>query len=308
MRHTAFKTVLVDTLEIGYEESGSNSGNPIILLHGFPDDARAWDDVVGHLVVDGFRTLVPYLRGFGPSRFHDADTMRSGQQAALAQDLNGLIDVLDLQQPILVGYDWGARAACTTAALWPAKIGGLIPIGGYNIESFTLDREPAPARCEHKAWYQWYFQTERGKVGLQRNRHDICRLLWQLWCPNWMFSDAAFDETARSFDNPDFVDVVIHSYRYRHGAAVGDPNLETIEKHLSTRPMIEVPTIVLHGEGDTIHPPEMSEAQEKFFPAHYERRVIPLAGHLFPREAPEPVVIAARDLKRIRGARSNLRS
>jgi pimeloyl-ACP methyl ester carboxylesterase len=308
MSQTALKTVLVDALEIAYEESGPNSGNPIILLHGFPDDARAWDAVVGHLVVDGFRTIVPYLRGFGPSRFQDTDTMRSGQQAALAQDLNGLIDLLDLQQPILVGYDWGARAACTTAALWPAKIGGLIPIGGYNIETFTLDREPAPARSEHKAWYQWYFQTERGKAGLQRNRRDVCRLLWELWCPNWKFSDATFDETARSFDNPDFVEVVIHSYRYRHGAAGGDPNLETIEKQLSIRPKIEVPTIVLHGEGDTIHPPEMSEAQEKFFPTHYERRVIPLAGHLFPREAPEPVVIAAQDLKRVRAVLSNRQS
>jgi len=212
-----------------------------------------------------------------------------------------------LQQPILVGYDWGARAACTTAALWPAKVGGLIPIGGYNVESFILDREPAPAQWEYKGWYQWYFQTERGRAGLQRNRRDISRLLWELWCPNWKFTDATFDETACSFDNPDFVDIVIHSYRYRHGAAVGDPNLETIERQLSTRPTIGAPTIVLHGEGDTIHPPEMSEAQEKLFSAHYERRVIPLAGHLFPREAPGAVITAVLDLSRIRGLRPNPR-
>jgi len=270
-------------------------------LHGFPDDARAWDGVAEALAAKGFQTIVPYLRGFGPTRFLNADTMRSGQQAALAHDLKGLIDVLHLQQPILVGYDWGARAACTTAALWPARVGGLIPIGGYNVESFTLDREPAPAQWEYKGWYQWYFQTERGRAGLQRNRRDICRLLWQLWCPNWEFTDATFDETACSFDNPDFVDIVIHSYRYRHGAAVGDPNLETIERQLSTRPTIGVPTIVLHGEGDTIHPPEMSEAQEKLFCAHYERRVIPLAGHLFPREAPGAVITAVQDLNRVRG-------
>jgi pimeloyl-ACP methyl ester carboxylesterase len=307
-RQTVAKTVFVDTLEIGYEESGPANSNPIILLHGFPDDARAWDGVVGPLVAEGFRTIVPYLRGFGPTRFLNTDTMRSGQQAALAHDLKGLIDVLHLQQPILVGYDWGARAACTTAVLWPAKVGGLISIGGYNVESFTLDREPAPAKWEYKGWYQWYFQTERGRAGLQRNRRDICRLLWELWCPNWKFTDAAFDETARSFDNPYFVDIVIHSYRYRHGAALGDPNLETIEKQLSTRPTIGVPTIVLHGEGDTIHPPEMSEAQEKLFSAYYERRVIPQAGHLFPREAPGPVITAVQDLNRIRELLANPQS
>jgi pimeloyl-ACP methyl ester carboxylesterase len=303
---TVVNTVLVDTLEIGYEESGPANSHPIILLHGFPDDARAWDGVVGPLVAKGFQTIVPYLRGFGPTRFLNADTMRSGQQAALAHDLRGLIDALHLLQPILVGYDWGARAACTTAALWPARVGGLIPIGGYNVESFTLDRKPAPARCEYKAWYQWYFQTEWGRAGLQRNRRDICRLLWELWCPNWKFTDAAFDQTAPSFDNPSFVDIVIHSYRYRHGAAAGDPNLETIEKQLSTRPTIGVPTIVLQGEGDTIHPPEMSEAQEKLSSTHYERRVIPLTGHLFPREAPGAVITAVLDLSRLCGLLPNL--
>jgi pimeloyl-ACP methyl ester carboxylesterase len=295
-RPPVLKTVLTDPLEIAYEESGQTNGKPVILLHGFPDDPRSWDSVVGPLTAAGFRTIVPYLRGFGPTRFLHADTVRSGQQAALASDLNGLVDGLKLQQPILAGYDWGARAACTMTALWPAKVGGLVSIGGYNIEDVTQDREPAPARREYGGWYQWYFHTERGKAGLEQNRREICRLLWELWSPNWKFTDAVFDETARSFDNPDFVEIVIHSYRHRYGAAPGDPSLGAMERQLTGQPMISSPTIVLHGEGDGVHPSELSEGQEKLFSAHYERRVIPVAGHLFPREAPDAVIAAIRDL------------
>ncbi len=232
-RPTVLKTVLTDTLEIAFEESGQTNGKPVILLHGFPDDPRSWDSVVGPLTAVGFRTIVPNLRGFGPTRFLHADTVRSGQQAALASDLNGLVDGLKLQQPILAGYDWGARAACTMTALWPAKVGGLVSIGGYNIEDVTQDREPAPARREYGGWYQWYFHTERGKAGLEQNRREVCRLLWELWSPNWKFTDAVFDETARSFDNPDFVEIVIHSYRHRYGAAPGDPSLGAMERQLT---------------------------------------------------------------------------
>ncbi|MBV8585704.1 MAG: alpha/beta hydrolase [Verrucomicrobia bacterium] len=290
------KTLETDTLQIAYEESGDPAFTPVVLLHGFPDDPRAWDRVVAALSADGFRTIAPYLRGFGPTRFLHGETPRSGQQAALAYDLHGLITRLDLTRPILVGYDWGARAACTTAVLWPGEVGGLVPIGGYNVEDITLDRRFAPARSEYQAWYQWYFHTERGKAGLEQNRYDICRLLWELWSPNWRFDDADFDRTASSFDNPDFAEIVIHSYRHRYGAAPGDPDLEPIEQRLSGRPRIDVPAIVLHGEGDTIHPPERSAGHEKFFSSYYERQVIPAAGHLFPREAPEAVVAAVRKL------------
>jgi pimeloyl-ACP methyl ester carboxylesterase len=293
---TVLKNVLTDTLEIAYEESGQTNGKPVVLLHGFPDDPRAWDSVVSTLTIDGFRTIVPYLRGFGPTRILHADTLRSGQQAALAYDLNGLIDGLKLEQPILAGYDWGARAACTTAALWPAKVAGLVSIGGYNIEAITLDREPASARQEYSGWYQWYFHTERGRAGLEKNRREICRLLWELWSPNWKFTDALFDETARSFDNPDFVEIVIHSYRHRYGAEAGDPRFEAIEGKLAGQPKIGSPTIVLHGECDGVHPPGLSEGQEKLFSAYFERRVIPTAGHLFPREAPDAVIAAIRQL------------
>ena len=295
-RPGVLKSVLTETLEIAYEESGQLAGKPVILLHGFPDDPRGWDAVVESLSADGYRMVVPYLRGFGPTRFSHADTPRSGQQAALASDLKGLIDGLGLERPILAGYDWGARAACTVAALWPDKVAGLVSIGGYNIEDMVLDQEPAAARREYGGWYQWYFHTNRGKAGLQRNRRQICRLLWELWSPNWKLTDALFEETAGSFENPDFVEVVIHSYRHRYGAAAGDPSLEKIEQQLAGQPIIVSPTIVLHGEGDGVHPSELSERQEKHFAGHYERRVVPAAGHLFPREAPETVVTAIRDL------------
>jgi pimeloyl-ACP methyl ester carboxylesterase len=293
------KTVLTDTLEIEYEEAADLAGGPVILLQGFPDDANAWTATARGLSESGFYTIAPYLRGFGPTRFRRAETPRSGQQAALAADLRDLIEVLNLQQPILVGYDWGARAACTTTALWPTQAGGLVSIGGYNIEDEASDQKPASAADEHKAWYQWYFHTERGKSGLEKNRREICRLLWQLWCPNWKFTDAEYNETANSFDNPDFVEIVIHSYRHRYGAAPGDPALEPIERLLVGRRMIEVPAIVLHGEGDGVHPPERSEGQEKLFSSHYERWLIPQAGHLFPREAPEAVIAAVQKLARM---------
>jgi pimeloyl-ACP methyl ester carboxylesterase len=293
------KTVLTDTLEIAYEEAGDPTGGPVILLHGFPDDAKAWAAVARGLSEAGFYTIAPYLRGFGPTRFRHAETPRSGQQAALAADLRDLIGVLNLQQPILVGYDWGARAACTTIALWPTQAGGLVSIGGYNIEDLASDRKPASAADEHKAWYQWYFHTERGRLGMEQNRREICRLLWELWCPHWKFSDAEYNETARSFDNPNFVEIVIHSYRHRYGAAPGDPALEPIERRLVGQPVIEVPTIVLHGEGDGVHPPERSEGQEKLFSGYYERWLIPEAGHLFPREAPDAVIAAVQKLARL---------
>jgi pimeloyl-ACP methyl ester carboxylesterase len=293
---TMLKTVLTDTLEIAYEEAGEPSGGPVILLHGFPDDAKAWDAVAKGLSASGFYAIAPYLRGFGQTRFRHADTPRSGQQAALAADLRDLIGVLNLPHPILVGYDWGARAACTATALWPALVGGLVSIGGYNIEDVASDRKPASAADEHKAWYQWYFHTECGKLGMEQNRRAICRLLWELWCPNWKFTDAEYHDTATSFDNPDFVEIVIHSYRHRYGAASGDPALEPIERRLNGQPTIEVPAIVLHGEGGGVHPPERSAGQEKSFSKYYERCLVPEAGHLFPREAPEAVIATVQKL------------
>ncbi len=290
------RTVRTQTLEIAYEESGPADGQPVILLHGFPDDVRAWDGVAPPLAGAGWRVLVPWLRGYGPTRFLDRVTPRSGQQAALGADLRDFMDALGLRQALLAGYDWGGRAACIVAALWPDRVLGLVSITGYNIQDIAAARRPAAATQEHRYWYQWYFQTERGRAGLAENRRDICRLLWRLWSPNWRFDDATFEATAGSFDNPDFVAVSIQSYRHRYGNAPGDPVLEPIERCLAGQPAINVPTINLHGACDGVTPPESSERHARFFTGSYERRVIPVAGHFLPREAPDVVVQALQAL------------
>jgi pimeloyl-ACP methyl ester carboxylesterase len=284
------------TLEIACEISGPNDGVPVILLHGFPDDPRTWDGAVSQLSGAGYRTIVPYLRGYGPTRFLRDDTPRSGQQAALAQDLLDLMDGLQLKSAALVGYDWGGRAACIVAALWPHRARCLVSVGGYNMLNVAASAKPAPPVQEHKLWYQWYFSTERGRAGLKANRREFCRLLWQLWSPNWRFDDATYERTAASFDNPDFVDVVIHSYRHRFGWAPGDPSLETMEERLAAMPKISVPTIVLHGRSDGVASVESSERHARFFSGPYLRRVIPEAGHFLAWEAPDAIVQAVREL------------
>ncbi|HEX3399969.1 MAG TPA: alpha/beta hydrolase [Acetobacteraceae bacterium] len=291
-------SIRTKVLEIAYQESGPADGPPVILLHGFPDDVHAYDGVAPPLAGDGCRVLVPWLRGYGPTRFLDAATPRSGQQAALGADLRDFMDALGIRQAILAGYDWGGRAACVVAALWPERVRGLVSITGYNIQDIANATKPASAAAEYRHWYQWYFHTERGRAGLTQNRHDICRLLWKLWSPNWMFDDATYQRTGESFDNPDFVDVVIHSYRHRYGATPGDPVLEPIEQRLAAQPKIAVPTIVLHGEADGVGPPQNSVHHAWHFTSRYERRVIPVAGHFLPNEAPQAVVQAIRELKK----------
>jgi pimeloyl-ACP methyl ester carboxylesterase len=283
-------------LDIAYEESGPSDGRPAILLHGFPDDIHAYDDVAPPLAAAGWRVIVPYLRGYGPTRFRDPATPRSGQQGALAADLLALMDSLDLKPAMLAGYDWGGRAACIVAALWPERVAGLVSVGGYNIQQIATANQPAPPDAEYRYWYQWYFHTERGRAGLAANRRPLCRLLWQLWSPNYRFDDATYDRTAAAFDNPDFVDVVIQSYRVRYAMAPADPAFDAIEARLGERPPITVPTIVLHGEADGVGPPAQSAGHARHFTARYERRVIPVAGHFLPREAPQAVVEAIREL------------
>ena len=283
-------------LDIAYEATGLATGTPVILLHGFPDDARAYDEALAPLAAAGCRVIVPYLRGYGPTRFLNPATPRSGQQAALGADLRDLMDALGIEKAVLGGYDWGGRAACVVSALWPERVGGLVSINGYNIQNIAQSGKPAAAAQEYRHWYQWYFNTERGRAGLAANRHEICRLLWQLWSPNWSFSEAKYAATGISFDNPDFVDVVIQSYRHRHRNAPGDPALEPIEAMLAAEPPIAVPTIVLHGEADGVGPVAQSEDAHTHFTGSYERRVIPIAGHFLPHEAPEAVVQAVRDL------------
>jgi pimeloyl-ACP methyl ester carboxylesterase len=285
-------TVRTPTLEIGYEAYGDAAGFPIVLLHGFPDDARAWDAVAPPLAAAGYRVLVPYLRGYGPTHFLDPAAPRMAQQAAIAQDLLDFMDALGVARAGLAGYDWGGRAACITALLAPERVRALVTIGGYNVQNTLAAPHPAPAEEERAHWYQWYFNTERGRVGLEQHRRAICRLLWQEWSPTWRFDDATFDRTAASFENADFVPVVIHSYRHRHGNAPSDPRFDQVERHLATQPPITVPAMVLHGADDRVSPPHRSEGHMALFPAGTARHVVAGAGHFMPREQPRAVVEA----------------
>jgi pimeloyl-ACP methyl ester carboxylesterase len=293
---TELLAVRTSTLEIACEAHGDPRGVPAILLHGFPDDARAWDGVVPPLVAAGHRVLVPYLRGYGPTRFLDPATPRMAQQAAIGQDLLDLMAGLDLSAAILAGYDWGGRAACIASLLAPERVRGLVTIGGYNVQNTVRPSAPARAAEERAFWYQWYFNTERGRAGLAANRRDICRLLWHEWSPGWRFDDAYFERTARSFDNPDFVEVVIHSYRHRHQNAPGDPRFDAIERRLAERPPITVPAMILHGAEDAVDLPRRTESHLALFPAGTERRVVKGGGHFLPHEQPAAVAEAILDL------------
>ena len=284
------------TLEIAYEASGPLDGAPVILLHGFPDDARAWDAVVTALAAAGHRVLVPYLRGYGPTRFLSDATPRMAQQAAIGQDLLDFMAALDLSRVSLAGYDWGGRAACIAAIVAPERVSALVTIGGYNVQDTVGPPRPADAIQERANWYQWYFNTERGRQGLERNRREICRMLWADWSPSWRFDDATFERTAPSFDNPDFVPVVIHSYRHRHHGAPGDPRFDAMERRLAARPLITVPSVILHGADDMVDRPPRTEGHLKYFPPGTERHVVAGAGHFMPRERPGAVVEALRAL------------
>ena len=283
---TETKHIEAGSLEVAYEESGDLSARPVILLHGFPYDVRAYDEVTTRLVAAGCRVLTPYLRGYGPTRFLSADTPRSGQQAVLAQDLLYFMDALGIASASLAGYDWGGRAACIVAALWPERARGLVTGNGYNIQNIPKALEPASPEHEHRYWYQWYFHGERGRRGLEQDRYGICRLLWQLWSPNWDFDAATYARTAASFDNPDFVDVVVHSYRHRYGLVPGDPAVEAIEERLIAQPDIDVPTVAMDGDGDGVMAEGGCAGHAHHFTASYERVVVPLVGHNLPQEAP----------------------
>jgi len=291
-------TVRTDTLEITCEAHGPANGPPVILLHGFPYDPRCFDEVAPPLAADGCRVLVPYLRGYGPTRFLSDKTPRSGEQAALGHDLLQLLDTLKIERATLAGYDWGGRAACIVAALWPERVRGLVSCTGYNIQNIAASTKPVSAAQEHRFWYQYYFHTERGRAGLTENRRGICKLLWQLWSPHWHFDDATFERSAVSFDNPDFVDVVIQSYRHRYGYAPGDPAVANIEARLAAQPTIPVPTINLHGDADGVGPAMPNDPHVRKFTGPYERRMIPRVGHNVPQEAPSETVAAIRDLMR----------
>lgn len=292
----AIKTVETDRLEIAYLETGPASGPTAVLLHGFPYDVRAYDTVAARLGDAGLRCLMPYLRGYGPTRFLDAATPRSGEQAALGADLKAFMDALDVDRATLAGYDWGGRAACVVAALWPERVTGLVTGAGYNIQDVAAAVRPAPPAAEHRYWYQYYFHTERGRAGLDANRRDLAKLLWRLWSPEWRFDDATFQATAPSFDNPDFVEVVTHSYRVRYGYAPADPAYAAIEAKLAAQPDIAVPTVNLHGLADGVHPAPAKDRQAVKFTGPYARRLLDKVGHNAPQESPAAFADAVAEL------------
>jgi len=289
-------TVRTTLLDVAYEAHGPLDGTPVILLHGFPYDPRGYDEIAPVLAARGCRVLVPYLRGYGPTRFINEQVMRSGQQAALAKDLLDFMDALGIPQATLAGYDWGGRAACIVAALWPERVRGLVTGDGYNIQDIAKSLKPRAPVTEHRLWYQFYFHTQRGVDGLTANRRELCKLLWALWAPSWAEGPGLYEQTASSFDNPDFVEVVIHSYRHRFMYAPGDPALESIEAALALQPTISVPSISLCGADDGVGPPPDEDDDIEHFSGFYRRQVLPGVGHNIPQEAPHATLDALLEL------------
>lgn len=292
------RQIQTSALNIAYEETGDPQGFPIILLHGFPDDVRAFDGVAAPLAKAGHRVLVPYLRGYGPTRFRDAAAPRMAEQAAIGQDVIDFADALGLQRFALSGFDWGGRAASMAAALHPDRVRATVLIGGYTVQNTIDPSQPGPPEAEQRAWYQWYFNTPRGRIALQTNRRGVCRYLWQTWSPTWHFTDETFNRTATSFDNPDFVDVVIHSYRHRIGNAPGEPRFKAMEEQLARRPAVQAPSITLYGADDGIGRPttESPPAERAAFTSLVARRGVAGVGHFMPREKPEAVSSAMLEL------------
>ncbi|KAI0123954.1 Alpha/Beta hydrolase protein [Xylariales sp. AK1849] len=288
------KKVKTPSLEIAYYEHGEPTGWPVILSHGFPYDVHAFDEVVPHLISQRARVIVPYLRGYGPTRFLSPHTMRSGQQAALGADVISLLDALSIERAVLAGFDWGGMVSCVGAALWPERVAGLVCYAGYDVVDLVAQREAFDPAFESLMWYQHLLQSERGRKCMEQDKSKFCRLLWTQWSPNWSFSNDFYARTAASFDNADFVDVVTHAYRFIHGNATGDPELEHLEQRLATRPKIVVPSITLDGTQDPLKPGG-SASHAGMFAARHERREFEV-GHAFPSEAPRAFAKAILDV------------
>ena len=279
-----FKKIRAGVLNVAFWEAGPRYGWPCIMGHGFPYDVLAYEQVTPLLVNEGARVIIPYLRGYGPTRFISDITPRSGEQAALGSDLLALMDALEINQAVVGGYDWGGRAACVVSALWPERVTALVSGNSYNIQNISKSTEPIPAVQEAALWYQYYFQSERGRRGLTRGRRDIALQLWKMWSPAWNFDDATFNATASAFDNPDFVDVVIHSYRHRYGLATGDPMLIDMEAKLAHQPSISVPAVTIDGDVDGVNIGTAHHLNR--FNGPHEHRIFSQAGHNLPQERP----------------------
>ncbi|HVQ82382.1 MAG TPA: alpha/beta hydrolase [Pseudolabrys sp.] len=297
--HTSFgplKQIDAGVLSVAYAEAGPPDGSPVILLHGWPYDIYSFVDVAPLLTSAGYRVIVPYLRGYGATRFLSSDTVRNGQPSAIASDAVAFIDALKIDKAILAGFDWGARTVNIVSALWPERCTGTVSVSGYLIGSQEAGKMPLPPEAELQWWYQFYFATERGRLGYAKNRHDFSRLIWQLASPKWKFDDATFNRTAASFDNPDHVNVVIHNYRWRLGLAEGESKYDDLEKRLAQAPVITVPTITLEGDANGAPHPEPSAYAKKFSGRYEHRTITGGIGHNLPQEAPQAFAQAVVDV------------
>ena len=293
---TPLRRIEAGVLDVAYFECGPADGVPVLLMHGFPYDIHSDAEVAPLLAAKGCRVIVPYLRGFGATRFLSDATPRSGEQAALGADLLGLLNALAIPRAVLAGYDWGGRAACVVAALWPERCAGLVSFNSYNIQNIAKAMQPDTPENERSLWYQYYFHSERGRAGLAADRRAVCRLLWKLWSPTWPFDTATFERSAAAFDNPDFVDVVIHSYRHRFGLVAGDPALADIERRLAGQAPITVATITFDGADDGVRPVAPAAQHASHFTGPRSHRVVPGVGHNMPQEVPQVFADAVLEL------------
>lgn len=290
------KQIDAGVLNIGYAEAGSANGAPVILLHGWPYDIYSYVDVVPVLAAAGYRVIVPYLRGYGTTRFLSADTFRNGQQSVVAVDIIALMDAMKIEKAVLGGFDWGARTVDVMAALWPERCKAIVSVSGYLITNLAANQRPLPPAAELGWWYQYYFATERGVAGYSENRHDFNKLIWKLASPKWNFDDATFERSASSFDNPDHVSIVIHNYRWRLSLVKGDPQYDDLEQKLSGAPVISEPTITIASDFDGAA--SDGAAYRKQFSGRYEHRILKDIGHNVPQEAPQAFAQAIVDVDR----------
>jgi pimeloyl-ACP methyl ester carboxylesterase len=290
------RQVKAGVLDVGYYEAGATNGPPVLLLHGWPYDIHSYVDVAPMLAARGCRVVVPHLRGHGTTRFLESSTPRSGQQASIGADVIALMDALKIQRAVVAGYDWGGRAACVAAALWPERCTGLVSVNSYLIQDIAKAEMPIAVKTEAAFWYQYYFLTQRGRAGLTANRRDIARLMWTRNSPNWHYDDVTFDRSAEAWDNPDYVEVVLHSYRHRLGHATGYPEYEDLEKRLAAQPAITVPTITMDGDADGVVPATDGKATAAKFAGERQHRVIPNVGHNLPQEDPAAFATAVWEL------------
>jgi pimeloyl-ACP methyl ester carboxylesterase len=293
---TALKQIDAGALNVGYAEAGPADGPTVILLHGWPYDIHSYVDVAPILAAAGYRVIVPYLRGYGTTRFLSSETMRNGQQSVIAIDVVALMDALKIQKAIVAGYDWGARTADIIAALWPERCKGLVSVSGYLIGSPEANKKPLPPKAELAWWYQFYFATERGRAGYDEYRHDFAKLIWQIASPKWNFDDATFERSAAAFDNPDHVAIVIHNYRWRLGLAEGEAKHDDLEKRLAAGPEITVPTITLEGDANGAPHPDPASYAKKFSGKYAHRTIEGGIGHNLPQEAPQAFAQAVIDV------------